>query len=90
MPNIKSAIKRVSVNKTKNEENKAIKSRIATFVKKFKLAVSNKEFENAENLLRQVVSLLDSAATNNVIHKNNASRKEAHLSKLLDDAKKQN
>lgn len=89
VPNIKSAIKRVKVNQTKNEENRAIKSRIATYIKKFKVALSNNEIESAENLLKEVVSYLDSAASNNVIHKNNASRKQAHLSKLLDDAKKQ-
>ena len=90
MPNIKSAIKRVKVNQTKNQENKAIKSRIATYIKKFKVALANNELENADNLLREVVSYLDSAAASNVIHKNNASRKQAHLSKLLDDARKQN
>ncbi len=90
MPNIKSAIKRVKVNQTKNQENKAIKSRISTFIKKFKTALAAKELENAESTLNEVVALLDSAATNNVIHKNNASRKQAHLRKLLDDAKKAN
>lgn len=90
MPNIKSAIKRVGVNETKNEQNKAIKSRLATFIKKFKAELAGGNLENAEKLLNDTVALLDSAAANNVIHKNNASRKQAHLRKLLDDAKKAN
>ena len=52
--------------------------------------MSENELDNAEKLLNEVVALLDSAAANNVIHKNNASRKQAHLRKLLDDAKKAN
>ena len=90
MPNIKSAIKRVSVNQTKNQQNKAIKSRLSTFIKKYKAEIESGELENAEKLLSEVVALLDSAAADNVIHKNNASRKQAHLRKLLDDAKKAN
>ena len=49
MPNIKSAEKRVKIIEKKTAENRAVKSRISTFAKKFKLAVANKEVENAEN-----------------------------------------
>ncbi len=87
MPNIKSAEKRVKIIEKKTNENRAVKSRISTFVKKFKLAVSSKEVENADNLYREVVSLLDKAAAENVIHKNSANRKKAHYSKMLDNLK---
>lgn len=87
MPNIKSAEKRVKVIDKKTAENKAIKSRIATFAKKFKLAVENKEVENAQNLYNEVVSLMDKAASDNVIHKNSASRKKAHYAKMLESIK---
>ena len=75
---------------TKKSQNKAIKSRLATFIKKYKAELAGGELDNAEKLLNEVVALLDSAAANNVIHKNNASRKQAHLRKLLDDARKAN
>ena len=88
MPNIKSAIKRVDVNKKKNSENKIIKSRISTYVKKFKAEVANGELENASKLLSEVFALLDIAAKDNVIHKNSADRKKATLAKVLDKAKK--
>ena len=87
MPNIKSAIKRVDVNEKKKAENKSIKSRLATYTKKFKAAVAENNLEVAENLYKEVVSYLDSAAKENVIHKNCASRKKAHFAKMLDDAK---
>ena len=88
MPNIKSAEKRVLIIEKKTAENKAIKSRIATFAKKFKAAVANKEVENATALYNEVVSLMDKAAVDNVIHKNKADRKKAHYAKMLDELKK--
>ncbi len=88
MPNIKSAEKRVKIIEKKTAQNKAIKSRISTYAKKFKLAVNNKEVENAQNLYSEVVSLLDKAASDNVIHKNSANRKKAHYAKLLENVNK--
>ena len=88
MPNIKSAEKRVLIIEKKTAENKAIKSKIATYAKKFKAAVANKEVENATALYNEVVSLMDKAACDNVIHKNCANRKKAHYCKMLDELKK--
>lgn len=90
MPNIKSAIKRVTVNEKKNLENRMIKSKISTTVKKFKNEAKNNNLEVAEKLLSEVFSLLDTASKDNVIHKNNANSKKATLAKILDNAKKAN
>lgn len=90
MPNIKSAIKRVTVNEKKNLENRMIKSKISTTVKKFKNEAKNNNLEVAEKLLSEVFSLLDTAAKDNVIHKNNANSKKATLAKIFDNAKKAN
>lgn len=87
MPNIKSAIKRVDVNAKKNAQNKSVKSKLATYTKKFKNAVVEKDLETADKLFKELVSLLDSAANQNVIHKNCASRRQGHFAKLLDDIK---
>ena len=88
MPNIKSAEKRVKVIETKTAQNKAIKSRISTYIKKFKSAVANKEVEEAGKLYNEVVSFMDKAAADNVIHKNSANRKKAHFCKMLENLKK--
>lgn len=88
MPNIKSAIKRVGVNEKKNLENRMIKSKISTFVKKFKNEVKENNLDEAQKLLSEVFSLLDTAAKDNVIHKNNANSKKATLAKMLSDARK--
>ena len=88
MANIKSAIKRVKVNKKKNAENSPVKSKILTYVKKFKATVAAKDFDNAQKLLNEVFAILDSAAKDNIIHKNAANAKKAILAKFLDNAKK--
>lgn len=88
MPNIKSAEKRVKVIETKTAQNKAIKSKISTFIKKFKTAVADKNVDEAEKIYAEIVSLVDKAACDNVIHKNSANRKKAHFTKMLDELKK--
>ncbi len=87
MPNIKSAKKRVLVTEKKNGLNRAVKSEISTAKKKFLKAVENKQVEEATKLFSEVVSLLDSAAQDNVISKNCASRNQATLAKKLDAIK---
>ena len=90
MPNIKSAEKRDRIIEKKTAQNKAVKSRINTYIKKFKTALSSKDLEASQNAYNDVVSLLDKAACDNVIHKNSANRKKAHFGKLLDNLKKEN
>lgn len=88
MPNIKSAEKRVKVIEKKTLENKAVKSKILTYTKKFKTAVSAGDAQVAEVALRDVVALIDKAVADNIIHANSANRKKAHYAKLLDEMKK--
>lgn len=87
MANIKSAIKRINVNRKKNAENNPVRSKILTETKKFKALLSAKNFEEAQKQLNVVFSIVDSAAKDNIIHKNSANAKKAGLSKLLDLAK---
>ena len=86
MANIKSAKKRVELEKEGRVVNNSIKSEIKTYIKKFKEALST-NVDEATKLYSVLVSKLDSAAGDNVIHKNSADRKKAHFAKLLDEAK---
>ena len=52
MANIKSAKKRILVNETKAARNKAIKSKVKTYVKKVETAVANKDAEAAAAALK--------------------------------------
>jgi small subunit ribosomal protein S20 len=89
MPNIKSAKKRVSVIARRKQENRYVKSTMATMIKNFREAVKV-DVAKAESMLKDIVSYIDSAETKGVIHKNNASRKISRLNTMLFKAKNAN
>ena len=80
MPIIKSAKKRQEVAIRNNERNKARRSALATAIKKFNKAISEKDVELAEKLLPETFSIIDAEVTRNIIHKNKANNKKADLS----------
>jgi small subunit ribosomal protein S20 len=83
LANIKSAKKRILVNRTKAERNKSIKSAVKTSIKKVEAAVAAKDKAAADAALLDAISSIDKAATKGVYHKNNASRKVSRLSKAV-------
>ena len=76
MPNIKSAKKRVLVNRTKAQRNKSRNSALKTAIKKDK-----------EQVVQIAVKKIDQAAAKNLIHKNNAARKKSALACKLNASK---
>lgn len=87
MPNIKSAIKRVSVIEKKTLRNNMIKSGYRTAVRKFEEAIEAGDVKNAETLFVDATKKLDMACTKGVIVKNTAARKKSRLAKKLNAAK---
>ena len=87
MPNIKSAKKRVAVIEKKTSQNKMIKSSVKTAIKKFNAALAAGDVAAAEKLLPETVSVIDSAASKGILHKNNAANKKSALAKNLNAAK---
>lgn len=87
MPNIKSAKKRVKIAEKKNLRNRIIKSSVKSAIKKFNAAIMANDPAAAETLLSDTFSVIDSAASKGVIHKNNAANKKAALAKTLNDLK---
>ncbi|MBQ8188958.1 MAG: 30S ribosomal protein S20 [Lachnospiraceae bacterium] len=83
MANIKSAKKRILVNRTKAERNKAIKSGVKTAIKKVYAAIDAKDVEAAKVALKDATTAIDKATTKGVYHKNNASRKVSRLTKAV-------
>ena len=83
MPIIKSAKKRQEGAIRNNERNKARRSALATAIKKFNKAISDKDVELAEKLLPETFSIIDAEVTRNIIHKNKANNKKADLSIAL-------
>ena len=87
MPNIKSAKKRVAVIEKKTSQNKMIKSSVKTAIKKFNAALAAGDVAAAEKLLPETVSVIDSAASKGILHKNNAANKKSSLAKSLNALK---
>ena len=85
MANIKSAKKRILVNRTKADRNKAIKSGVKTAMKKVFSAVEagNKAVAQAE--LAAATKTIEMAGSKGVYHKNNVARKVARISKAVNE-----
>lgn len=83
LANIKSAKKRILVNKTKADRNKAIKSSVKTAVKKVIVAIEANDKEAAKAALLNATSIIDKATSKGVYHKNYASRKVSRLNKAV-------
>ncbi|MGN0324664.1 MAG: 30S ribosomal protein S20 [Lachnospiraceae bacterium] len=79
MANIKSAKKRILVNQTKADRNKAIRSGVKTAVKKVYAAIEAGDKEAAQGALLNATSTIDKATKKGVYHKNYASRKISRL-----------
>ena len=80
MANIKSAKKRILVNKTKADRNKAIKSSVKTAIKKVYAAIDANDKEAAKAALTAATSALDKATKKGVFHKNTSARKVSRMS----------
>lgn len=85
MPNIKSAKKRVKVNKTKAAANKATKSNLKTILKKADAACVNNAADRAD-AVKVAIKKVDQACAKGLMHKNKAARKKSQLAKKLNAA----
>lgn len=85
MPNIKSAKKRVLVNKTKAARNKSANSALKTAIKKANVAIETNA-PDKEAVVKAAVIKIDQAAAKGLIHKNNAARKKSALALKLNKA----
>ena len=79
MANIKSAKKRILVIDKKTERNKAIKSKVKTYIKKVYAAIEANDKAAADAALLEAVSEISKAANKGIFHKNTASRKISRL-----------
>ena len=83
MPNIKSASKRVLISRARNAKNRADKSELKTYVKKFEAAVAEGNREAAESAYKVAVKAVDHAATKGLVHKNKAANKKSAMTLKL-------
>ena len=83
MANIKSAKKRILVNRAKAERNKAIKSGVKTAMKKVYTVIESGDKTEAAAALAAATKTIEMAASKGVYHKNNAARKVSRISKAV-------
>ena len=77
MANIKSAKKRVLTSQVRADRNKAVKSRVKTYIKKVDAAVA------ANEALPVAIAEIEKAASKGIFHKNAAARKVSHITKAV-------
>ena len=87
MANIKSAKKRILVNRTKADRNKAIRSSVKTAIKKVEAAIAAGDKALAQESLKNAISSVDKASKKGVYHKNTASRKISRMTKAVNAVK---
>ena len=81
MANIKSQLKRIKTNAIRTERNKAVKSELRTWIRKFKTAAESGDGPAAVSALKVASTKLDKAVSKGVIHKNNAANKKSAMAK---------
>jgi small subunit ribosomal protein S20 len=79
----KSAIKRNRQNAKQRERNRVVRSRVRTDVRKVREAADRKDVPTAEAELRKAIKELNQAASKGIVHRKNASRRIARLSKRV-------
>ncbi len=83
MANIKSAKKRILIIEKRTARNKAIKSRVKTYIKKVYAAIESGDKSQASVALNDAISEMSKAVTKGVYHKNTASRKISRMTKAV-------
>ncbi len=78
----KSAKKRNAQNQVRHLRNKAVKSEVHTYVRKYTDAVAKKDKDLASSALKELESKLDNAGRKGVMKANAVSRKKSRMAKL--------
>ncbi|TDL98157.1 30S ribosomal protein S20 [Macrococcus brunensis] len=78
MPNIKSAIKRVTTSQKAQDANISQKNEMRSAIKTAKAAIENNA-DNKQDLVNTAVKKIDKAAKSNLIHSNKADRLKSQV-----------
>jgi small subunit ribosomal protein S20 len=84
LANIQSAIKRIRQSEKRRVRNRAVRSRMRTYIKRANTAIVTGD--DAVDAVRAAISELDRAAKKGIIHPNNAARRKSRLMQKLNAA----
>lgn len=88
MANIKSQKKRNLTNERRRLRNKAVKSALKTYMRRFEQAVASGDRDEATVAMRKASRELDKAMSKGIIHKNNASNHKSAMALQLNSSVK--
>ena len=83
LANIQSAKKRARQSLVRKERNQQMRKAVRHLEKKVRAAISAKDKDNAESLLKEYSSAMDKAATKGKYHTKTASRKISRLTLFM-------
>ena len=83
MPQRRTSIKALRINRRRHLSNLDIKTDIKKTVKKFRSFIAAKNKEDAAKTLQTIYKKFDKAAKRNILHKNTAARRKSTFSRLL-------
>jgi small subunit ribosomal protein S20 len=79
LPQIKSNIKSMEKDALRHAKNAQVKSSVKTAIRRTVEAIAAGDADSVKQAFNKANSVIDSAATKGVLHKNNAARKKSHL-----------
>ena len=83
MASSKSAKKRIRTSERDRQQNQAVRSKVRTYIKNVLAAVDAKDEAKVKELAPAALSEIDKAASNRVLHLNNAARKKSRLQRHI-------
>ena len=78
--------KRLIQNERNRQRNVAHKTRMKSEMKKFTVAIEDKDLDMAQAQYKVITSLLDKGVTRNLLHRNKAARIKSRFSRRLKNA----
>lgn len=81
MPNIKQQEKRIRQAEKARVRNKSRKTEVKTYIKRFSAALEEGNREQSELYMAKAVNALDKAASDGIIHKNNAANHKSSMAR---------
>jgi small subunit ribosomal protein S20 len=79
--NIKQQLKRIKTNEKRTDRNKAVKSELRTWIRRFREAADAGDPGAAQDALQKASTKLDKAVSKGVIHQNQAANKKSAMAK---------
>ena len=83
MANHPSALKRARQNEKRRLRNRASNTRLRSQIRKLRRAVEEGNLDEAKQLLRPTLSLIDRSVQKGVLHDNAAARRKSRLTRLV-------